>query len=247
MDTGSSSIDGRSTKTSIYKLPALVQSMSGLYKLRHDSHVNSDQDKIYLAAKELLRRLRIGIKNGLISVNRDSHTISNLVSDALVLYGDNKSSSSNSSEKIKDSAQMLRYMKRSLRLDLTPNHFAGAIRVACVEENWKAASTLFLSQIDDFAGMVPMNVRGEALELGLYAVARSKKDDPTVTDDSLSSEVFDIARCLAIVSPMDLDGYMIAAIKALGQIGEWRATTEFLKSNESMGGVSVHFIILGNP
>ena len=96
MDTGSSSIDGRSTKTSIYKLPALVQSMSGLYKLRHDSHVNSDQDKIYLAAKELLRRLRIGIKNGLISVNRDSHTISNLVSDALVLYGDNKSSSSNS-------------------------------------------------------------------------------------------------------------------------------------------------------
>ena len=228
--------DNRSP-TSMYELPTLIKAMSGLYKRRREIDKNRDQDMLYLAAKEILRRLRIGIMRGVISVNRNLHSISNLVSDALVLFGDTKSLPQYSDQKMIDATKMLNYMKNSLRLDLTPNHFAGIIRIACVEEKWETASKLFLTQIDDFAGMVPMNAAGEALEFGMYAVARTKCDDPSISPDRLAEEVLDIARSLAIVSPMDLDGYMIAAVKALGQIGEWHATLEFFRSNESMGEV----------
>jgi len=58
---------------SSYRLPAIVNAMSGLYDLRDTGTATSGTDDgatLFLAAKELLRRVRVGIKNGLISVCR---------------------------------------------------------------------------------------------------------------------------------------------------------------------------------
>ena len=58
---------------SSYRLPAIVNAMSGLYNLRDTGTATSGIDDgatLFLAAKELLRRVRVGIKNGLISVCR---------------------------------------------------------------------------------------------------------------------------------------------------------------------------------
>ena len=131
---------------------------------------------------------------------------------------------------------------KTLRLDLTPNHFAGAIRVACLEGKWDKAANLFFIQMDDFAGFVPINVTSEALEIGFYAIARSKQEVEVVDTrgcegatheaGSVKEILFDAANRLAIVSPMDSDGYKIAAIRALGSVGEWRECISFLNSKE---------------
>ena len=146
----------------------------------------------------------------ILKVNKDTHTISNLISDALVLYGEISPPNLGRAkvargERSQEAIRMLEYMKKALRIDVTPNHFAGAIRATAVEENWKDASGLFLSQLDDFAGLVPMNVKSEALELGLYAVARAKKEDTSISDVELGEDMFQIASSLAIISPLDID------------------------------------------
>eukprot|EP00815_Leptocylindrus_aporus_P004008 CAMPEP_0116049796 /NCGR_PEP_ID=MMETSP0322-20121206/12_1 /TAXON_ID=163516 /ORGANISM="Leptocylindrus danicus var. apora, Strain B651" /LENGTH=836 /DNA_ID=CAMNT_0003532251 /DNA_START=533 /DNA_END=3044 /DNA_ORIENTATION=+ len=218
--------------------------MSGLYNLRDTGSATSGTDDgatLFLAAKELLRRVRVGIKNGLISVNRDSHTISNLFVDGLRLYSDDLMACHDKAlpkGRSEDALRMLNYMKDTLRLDLTPNHYAAVIRVACAEQKWTSAANIFRIQMKDFAGYVPMDVHGEALELGLYAVAKSIQREVKSSNrpnSDVSEELFDVARTLAIASPMDLDGYLLAAVKTLGSIGDWQAALSFYQSNKSMG------------
>lgn len=145
-------------------------------------------------------------------MNRDSHTISNLFVDGLRLYSDDLMACHDKAlpkGRSEDALRMLNYMKDTLRLDLTPNHYAAVIRVACAEQKWTSAANIFRIQMKDFAGYVPMDVHGEALELGLYAVAKSIQREVTSSNrpnSDVSEELFDVARTLAIVSPMDLDG-----------------------------------------
>ena len=70
-----------------------------------------------------------------------------------------------------DALRMLNYMKNTLRLDLILSRYAADIRVIC-EQKWTSAANKIRVQTNDFAGYVLMDVHGEALELGLCAVAK---------------------------------------------------------------------------
>lgn len=69
-DSSSAAASNLSTVPQKYSLSSIVENMSDLHKLRgiQSTDMIDSDEKLYLAARELLRRLRIGIKHGYISV-----------------------------------------------------------------------------------------------------------------------------------------------------------------------------------
>jgi len=76
-------------------------------------------------------------------------------------------------------------MKNTLRLGLILSRYAAVIR-DIFEQKWFSAANKFCVQTNDFAGYVLMDVYGEALELGLCAVAKTIQREFAISNHSNS-------------------------------------------------------------
>jgi hypothetical protein len=112
---------------------------------------------------------------------------------------------------------------RELHLNIQPQHYATTIRIACQEEQFQQAATLFLHQIDpDHEGYSPMDSEigwDTPMEMGLYAIAMSsvvKKNHNRVVGHEHEKEVameatekvFDAVSKMCLVSARDQEKCM---------------------------------------
>lgn len=143
---------------------------------------------------------------------------------------------------------------KALNFDVQSVHLKFTVRAANQEHDWKLASSLFRQQIDpDINGYMPIDSKlgpTEFLEMGLYAVAMDSGGATTDEEESFKvvQGVFHAAQEMSIVSPTDLEKYVLAAGSALGRAGQWKGCRSFLENSttESLAefGTAIYAAIL---
>lgn len=220
-----------------HNLQSLSNRMSRIMEKRESPHLlgltrsRSEEifnKTIYVDIKTLVTDMYHSINKGLIKASgNDIHIISGICADALHILSilpDYLPSVKKKTLKISPFDTCIQILETvyDLGMDVTPNHIASAIHIACKEGKFYEAANLFQSLYNVDTALSPMDPtlgRDKPLELGFFAMAKvaqqevkdgvetetGVKLDGDVKDGYVARAVFNAALEMCMISSRDHD------------------------------------------